>query len=95
MQYKNKIKLRLINSAQFNFECFFFIIPVKLHHTIAAHHECYVCGGLGAAYPFKNSKDFALMLPSSCDEFEQSENLDTFLVTCPEDYVGCITQTDG
>lgn len=81
-------KLRLINSVVLLFS-------VKANITTA--RECYVCG-LGARNPFKNDGEQAaantIVIPS-CNEFERSDNIDRYVVTCPEHYAGCITQTDG
>lgn len=54
--------------------------------------------GLGARNPFKTDGEQAaanaIVIPS-CNEFERSDNIDRYVVTCPEHYAGCITQTDG
>lgn len=71
---------------------FFFFFAVKIHTTVA--RECYVCGS-GSTDPFTNNKSAKPMAMLSCDEFEQSDNLDKFIAKCPEGYVGCTTQTDG
>lgn len=60
---------------------------------------CYVCG-IGSEEPFtqdsKSKLEYPDMdIPLSCDELESSTTLDKFIFTCPSNYVGCITQSDG
>ena len=65
--------------------------------------ECYVCGGSSAEEPFKYSAEQSNQQQSrpmnftilSCDEFEHSGNINKFIMKCPKNYVGCITQNDG
>lgn len=73
------------------------VVFVNIQPTLA--RMCYVCGA-GSEEPFMQTSrgklEYSDMdIPLSCDEFETSDNLDKFIFTCPSNYVGCITQSDG
>lgn len=61
--------------------------------------DCYICGP-GADSAFQTaaaSASSSETVPESrsCDEFDESQDKTTFVMTCPNNYRGCITQIEG
>ncbi|KAG4069685.1 hypothetical protein HA402_014708 [Bradysia odoriphaga] len=75
------------------------IIIVFVNSQSTQPRMCYVCGK-GSQEPFtqtsKGKLEYSDMdMPLSCDEFDSTTNLEKFIFTCPSNYVGCITHSDG
>lgn len=105
-----KLTYIFIYSFHSNFSLFFWLLSaISYSLGVAAAHRCYVCGR-DAEEPFKDSrlrddnesnKSGAgggrnnVTIPSKCDEFERTDNVEKFALECPSGYSSCLTQIDG
>lgn len=70
--------------------------------TMTSARRCYICGN-GSEEPFRTGgrgrgvreTEARIKSSVSCTEFERSSSMDQFIMECPNDFVGCITQIDG
>uniref|UniRef100_A0A7G3B6J0 Uncharacterized protein n=1 Tax=Lutzomyia longipalpis TaxID=7200 RepID=A0A7G3B6J0_LUTLO len=70
--------------------------------SLTSARRCYICGN-GSEEPFRSggrgrgARETEARIKSSisCTEFERSSSIDQFVMECPADFVGCITQIDG
>ncbi|GAB0093725.1 hypothetical protein DMENIID0001_088990 [Sergentomyia squamirostris] len=75
----------------------------RLAFSLTSARRCYICGS-GSEEPFRaggrgrgvrGTSEARIKSSVSCTEFERSSSMDQFIMECPDDYVGCITQIDG
>ncbi|XP_063709506.1 uncharacterized protein LOC134838004 [Culicoides brevitarsis] len=74
-----------------------FIIVLASVITYSSAHSCYVCGN-GADEPFTSQNSKNTSIPSSCDEFENSNEATPhpkFIRECPPNYFGCSLEIEG
>ncbi|XP_059619940.1 uncharacterized protein LOC132263936 [Phlebotomus argentipes] len=75
------------------------MVLVFTAYSLASARRCYICGN-GSEEPFRTGRgrevrEARIKSSVSCTEFERSSSMDQFIMECPDDFVGCITQIDG